>query len=386
MSAQTITVYYATERIVLVSQAVTGPSGSGSGGGATNLAYTAAPTNGVVASDTGTDATLTLADGTNAGLLAPAGFTKLAGIEAGATADQTAAEILAALLTVDGAASGLDADLLDGNSSAAFATAAQGATADAALPKADNLAALTNAATARTNLGLGTAATTAATAYATAAQGTTADGAVPKSLYDANTVLYATADNTPLALTVGASSIVGRKASGDIVALTGTEAGTIIGASSSTASGIVELATSAETITGSDTARAVTPAGYAAAIAVQPEFFTVAVGDETTAITTGTAKVSFRMPFAFTLTNLRASLVTASSSGVPTVDVNEAGTTVMTTNKLTIDANELTSTTAATACGITDSAIADDALITIDIDVAGTGAAGLKVTFFGTRA
>ena len=341
MSAQTITVYYATERIVLVSQAVTGPSGSGSGGGATNLAYTAAPTNGVVTSDTGTDATLTLADGTNAGLLTPAGFTKLAGIEAGATADQTAAEILAALLTVDGAASGLDADLLDGNSSAAFATAAQGATADAA---------------------------------------------VPKSLYDANTVLYATADNTPLALTVGASSIVGRKATGDIVALTGTEAGTIIGASSTTASGIVELATSAETITGSDTARAVTPAGYAAAIAVQPEFFTVAVGDETTAITTGTAKVSFRMPFAFTLTNLRASLVTASSSGVPTVDVNEAGTTVMATNKLTIDANELTSTTAATACGITDSAIADDALITIDIDVAGTGAAGLKVTFYGTRA
>lgn len=49
--------------------------------------------------------------------------TKLDGIEAGATADQSAAEILAALLTVDGAGSGLDADLLDGNSSAAFATA-----------------------------------------------------------------------------------------------------------------------------------------------------------------------------------------------------------------------------------------------------------------------
>jgi hypothetical protein len=46
---------------------------------------------------------------------------KLAGIEALATADQTAAEILAALLTVDGSGSGLDADLLDGNSSAAFA-------------------------------------------------------------------------------------------------------------------------------------------------------------------------------------------------------------------------------------------------------------------------
>jgi hypothetical protein len=50
--------------------------------------------------------------------------TKLDGIEAGATADQTAAEILTKLLTVDGAGSGLDADLLDGQSSAAFETPA----------------------------------------------------------------------------------------------------------------------------------------------------------------------------------------------------------------------------------------------------------------------
>jgi len=57
-----------------------------------------------------------------AGFLTAADFTKLAGIEAAATADQTAAEILAALLTVDGTGSGLDADLLDGSSSAAFAT------------------------------------------------------------------------------------------------------------------------------------------------------------------------------------------------------------------------------------------------------------------------
>ena len=40
--------------------------------------------------------------------------TKLDGIESGATADQTAAEILTEIKTVDGASSGLDADLLDG--------------------------------------------------------------------------------------------------------------------------------------------------------------------------------------------------------------------------------------------------------------------------------
>lgn len=50
-------------------------------------------------------------------------------------ASDTAAQILIKLLTVDGAGSGLDADLLDGNSSAAFATSAQGTTADNALPK-----------------------------------------------------------------------------------------------------------------------------------------------------------------------------------------------------------------------------------------------------------
>lgn len=40
--------------------------------------------------------------------------TKLDGIEAGATADQTASEILTAIKTVDGTGSGLDADTLDG--------------------------------------------------------------------------------------------------------------------------------------------------------------------------------------------------------------------------------------------------------------------------------
>lgn len=40
--------------------------------------------------------------------------TKLDGIEAGATGDQTASEIMTAIQTVDGATSGLDADLLDG--------------------------------------------------------------------------------------------------------------------------------------------------------------------------------------------------------------------------------------------------------------------------------
>jgi len=46
---------------------------------------------------------------------------KLDGIESGATADQTASEILTAIKTVDGASSGLDADLLDGIQASSFA-------------------------------------------------------------------------------------------------------------------------------------------------------------------------------------------------------------------------------------------------------------------------
>jgi hypothetical protein len=67
----------------------------GGGGGATNLGYTASPTGGTVTSDTGADATLTLADGTNAGLMAPAQHTKLAGIGTSATANDTDANLKA---------------------------------------------------------------------------------------------------------------------------------------------------------------------------------------------------------------------------------------------------------------------------------------------------
>ena len=54
------------------------------------------------------------------GLMSSTDKSKLDGIESGATGDQTAAEILTAIKTVDGAGSGLDADLLDGLSSASF--------------------------------------------------------------------------------------------------------------------------------------------------------------------------------------------------------------------------------------------------------------------------
>lgn len=71
------------------------PGDAGSGSGA-NLSYTASPTGGTVTSDTGTDATLPLADGTNAGLMAPAQHSKLAGLPSSADAAGTASAAMSA--------------------------------------------------------------------------------------------------------------------------------------------------------------------------------------------------------------------------------------------------------------------------------------------------
>lgn len=122
--------------------------------------------------------------------------------------------------------------------------------------------------------------------------------------------------------------------------------------------------------------------GYVDAKRVQ--VIPIACSDETTALTAGTAKVTFRMPFAFTLTAVRASLTTAQTSGaVFTVDINEAGVSILST-KLTIDNTEKSSVTAATAPVMSDTALADDAEITIDIDQVGDGTAkGLKVYLIG---
>lgn len=54
------------------------------------------------------------------GFMAAEDKAKLNGVESGATADQTAQEILDSLKTVDGSASGLDADLLDGSEASTF--------------------------------------------------------------------------------------------------------------------------------------------------------------------------------------------------------------------------------------------------------------------------
>lgn len=110
----------------------------------------------------------------------------------------------------------------------------------------------------------------------------------------------------------------------------------------------------------------------------------IGCSDETTALTAGTNKVVFRMPYAMVLTGVRASLTTAQGSGsIFTVDINESGSSILST-KLTIDNTEKTSTTAATPAVISDATLANDSEITIDIDQIGNSTAkGLKVYLLG---
>lgn len=79
---------------------------------------------------------------------------------------------------------------------------------------------------------------TNASSAASAAQAT-ANAAVPKSLYDANTVLAATADNDPAPVTLGPSTILARLAAGGIVAATPAQIAALLPASSAAFSQVI---------------------------------------------------------------------------------------------------------------------------------------------------
>lgn len=119
--------------------------------------------------------------------------------------------------------------------------------------------------------------------------------------------------------------------------------------------------------------------------------FCVAVSDETTTLTTGTAKVTFNMPRAMTVTSVFAYVRTAPTGGVINVDINEdadaegaGGAVDILSTNITIDSGERRSSTAATPPVIADSALAQHSEMTIDIDVVTGTPNGLKVCFVGS--
>lgn len=117
------------------------------------------------------------------------------------------------------------------------------------------------------------------------------------------------------------------------------------------------------------------------------EVHEIALSDNTTALTTGAAKETWRAPYAITVTDVRASVTTAPTGADIIVDINDGGVSIMTTNKLTIDAGSETSVGSASPHTLTDTALADDAEITFDIDQIGStvAGAGLKVKIYGYR-
>jgi flagellar biosynthesis regulator FlaF len=107
------------------------------------------------------------------------------------------------------------------------------------------------------------------------------------------------------------------------------------------------------------------------------------LGSDTTAVTTGTTKAQFRMPCALELMYTRATLATASDAGEVVFDINQDGTSIFGSDKLTVDQDDLSSYTSTTLPDYDTLALSDDALITIDIDSAGTNAEGAKVWLVG---
>lgn len=159
---------------------------------------------------------------------------------------------------------------------------------------------------------------------------------------------------------------------------------------SDTNKGVVELATIAETSTGTDAARAVTPDALAGSIhgeqPVDVEIFAYA-----TPLATGDGKVAFPIPSTLNGMNLvdaEINVFAKSTSGTPTVQIArgrrpDATTTYtfvdMLSTALTIDVNEFDSTTAAVpkVINASNDDVATGDLIRFDVDVAGTGATGL---------
>ena len=127
-------------------------------------------------------------------------------------------------------------------------------------------------------------------------------------------------------------------------------------------------------------------ASLATVASLRNECFMIACSDETTDITAAADKVRIQMPYAFTLTEIKASLTTApTGSGATTVNIYNVtdGDTVINTAALSFAAAAISANSTSFTAG--QETIAEDAVIAVDVAaIAGTtGGAGLKVTLIG---
>tara|TARA_R110000744_G_scaffold377273_1_gene492130 strand:- start:270 stop:3035 length:2766 start_codon:yes stop_codon:yes gene_type:complete len=132
---------------------------------------------------------------------------------------------------------------------------------------------------------------------------------------------------------------------------------------------------------------------------LRTESFLLGVSDETSSLTVGDAKTTFRIPYAFTLTDIRINCNTAPTGAAITVNISDDGTSIF-DDGANNGVRPTIAATAKTSVGGTAHAfaqggaaatatvdIADDSEITVDIDVIGSTLAGkgLKVTLIGYK-
>jgi hypothetical protein len=124
------------------------------------------------------------------------------------------------------------------------------------------------------------------------------------------------------------------------------------------------------TATASDTA-------YFSNVVGAPYDLSMAISDETTAISSGAGKLTLYAPRNFSIEKVKISLSTSGST-TTTVDVNVNGSTILSSPISLTSGNFINTTTS-----ISSADVDEDDRITIDIDAAGTDAAGLKCYLIG---
>jgi hypothetical protein len=210
---------------------------------------------------------------------------------------------------------------------------------------------------------------------------------------DPNTVFVTDDLGEPAAVEMAESQILGRLTGEDIKGLSVAELKTLLSdvtalvtAATTSAAGKVELATSAEINTGTDTGRAIgvdefAGSNFATAI-VQFDVF-----NPTTEVTTGDGKMYFHVPVelnGMNLVGVAARVITAGTTGTTDIQIRNVTDAVdILSTKMTIDSTETDTATAATPAVINASNddVATSDLLAIDIDAtATTKAQGLLVT------
>lgn len=113
------------------------------------------------------------------------------------------------------------------------------------------------------------------------------------------------------------------------------------------------------------------------------------LASQSSALSTGTAVVTFQFPhYGFEIVDTPiVTVMSASTSGLVSVDVNDDGTSIFATNKISVDANEKSSVDAAAQATLSTVPlrIAKGSIVTVDVDSSGTAAKGPVLYLWGRR-